>query len=118
MSAYEVAVANGFFGSQQDWLASLVGAQGQKGDTGATGPKGDAGASGSQGQAGTNGTNGRTPVFSCVIRWDANQSGVTRYWFAQKYDDEPDTAYVDKYRLGSDQASNNTGTKCVDLRTK
>ena len=40
-SAYEVAVANGFVGSVAQWLASLDGPQGVKGDTGATGPAGD-----------------------------------------------------------------------------
>lgn len=42
-SAYEVAVANGFVGNQTQWLASLVGPQGEKGlkgDTGATGSDG------------------------------------------------------------------------------
>ncbi|WP_329780758.1 collagen-like protein [Lactiplantibacillus plantarum] len=37
LSAYQIAVINGYHGSQTDWLASLVGATGLKGD------KGDAG---------------------------------------------------------------------------
>lgn len=37
LSAYQIAVINGYKGSQPDWLASLVGAKGEKGD------KGDAG---------------------------------------------------------------------------
>jgi hypothetical protein len=40
-SAYEVAVKNGFVGTVEQWLASLVGPQGAKGDTGAQGPAGD-----------------------------------------------------------------------------
>ncbi|MDX3063406.1 hypothetical protein PV518_14645 [Streptomyces sp. ND04-05B] len=40
-SAYEVAVAAGFTGTVSQWLASLVGPQGVKGDTGSTGPTGD-----------------------------------------------------------------------------
>ncbi len=39
-SAYEVAVENGFVGSKSDWLASLQGIQGKKGDTGAKGDRG------------------------------------------------------------------------------
>ncbi|MFF3886609.1 hypothetical protein [Streptomyces sp. NPDC001914] len=39
-SAYEVAVAAGFTGTVSQWLASLVGAQGVKGNTGSTGPAG------------------------------------------------------------------------------
>lgn len=80
LSAYEVAVKNGFEGSEQEWLASLkgekgdTGAQGSegpkgdKGDTGAQGPegpkgeKGDTGAQGSEGPAGADGKDGKTPV--------------------------------------------------------
>jgi hypothetical protein len=39
-SAYEVAVANGFIGTESQWLASLVGPQGEKGNTGEQGPQG------------------------------------------------------------------------------
>jgi hypothetical protein len=45
-SAYEVAVANGFVGTESAWLASLVGATGATGSTGATGATGSAGADG------------------------------------------------------------------------
>lgn len=37
LSAYDVAVANGFSGSVAEWLLSLVGPQGQTGDVGAEG---------------------------------------------------------------------------------
>lgn len=37
-SAYEVAVANGFVGTEAEWLASLVGADGADGADGAPGP--------------------------------------------------------------------------------
>jgi hypothetical protein len=57
-SAYEVAVKNGFVGSVAQWLASLVGAQGVKGDTGATGPQGVAGPQGQQGPQGPAGAPG------------------------------------------------------------
>ncbi|WP_432155521.1 hypothetical protein [Streptomyces sp. bgisy153] len=40
-SAYEVAVKQGFVGTVAQWLASLVGPKGAKGDTGAQGPEGD-----------------------------------------------------------------------------
>lgn len=48
-SAYDVAVANGFAGTQTAWLLSLIGPKGDPGDQGpqgsigATGPKGDPG---------------------------------------------------------------------------
>lgn len=43
LSAYEVAVANGFVGTEQQWLASLVGAQGPAGQNGQQGLQGPAG---------------------------------------------------------------------------
>lgn len=90
-SAYEVAVENGFVGTVAQWLASLIGPQGVKGDTGATGPAGsDAyavavaagysgtraqwlaslvgpqGVKGDQGAAGTPGTPGAPGVVQSV----------------------------------------------------
>ncbi len=56
-SAYQIAVNNGFSGTEQQWLASL------KGDAGPMGPQGPAGidgAPGPQGPAGTNGVDGAT----------------------------------------------------------
>jgi hypothetical protein len=80
LSAYEVAVANGFVGTEVEWLASLVGADGADGTNGADGADGLSayqvavangfvgsqaawlaslvGATGAAGTNGTNGTNG------------------------------------------------------------
>lgn len=66
-SAYQVAVNNGFTGTETEWLASLKGEKGDigpKGATGATGPqgpkgdKGDTGATGPQGLKGDAGPQG------------------------------------------------------------
>ena len=40
MSAYEIAVHNGFKGSEQDWLESLRGPEGKPGAQGCQGPAG------------------------------------------------------------------------------
>ena len=48
-SAYAIAVAAGFKGSEEEWLKSLVGPQGQKGETGGIGPQGILGEQGPQG---------------------------------------------------------------------
>lgn len=54
-SAYDIAVDNGFTGTEQEWLESLkgdpgeTGPQGEKGDTGAAGAQGEKGEAGSQG---------------------------------------------------------------------
>lgn len=54
-SAYEIAVQNGYEGTEQEWLLSLKGA---KGDTGATGPQGETGETGPQGPQGVQGETG------------------------------------------------------------
>lgn len=53
LSAYQVAVKDGFVGTEQEWLASLKGGKGDKGEKGDKGDKGD------KGQDGTNGVDGR-----------------------------------------------------------
>ena len=52
VTAYAIAVANGFVGSVQEWLASL---KGEKGDQGEKGEKGDTGPQGPQGPEGPKG---------------------------------------------------------------
>jgi hypothetical protein len=52
-SAYDVAVNNGFKGTEQEWLDSLIGPPGPQG------PKGDTGATGPAGKDGTNGIDGK-----------------------------------------------------------
>ena len=57
-SAYQVAVNNGFIGTESEWLSSLVGATGATGATGAAGSKGDKGETGSKGDTGATGATG------------------------------------------------------------
>ena len=78
-SAYDIAVAMGFTGSEQQWLASLVGATGAtgsigatgstgpKGDTGDAGPKGDTGDAGPKGDTGAQGATGSTGKTPSVV---------------------------------------------------
>ena len=58
LSAYEVAVDNGFTGSEEDWLDSLVGPAGPTGPAGADGPAGPTGPAGADGPAGPTGPAG------------------------------------------------------------
>ncbi|QBZ72050.1 tailspike protein [Streptomyces phage Kradal] len=48
-SAYEVAVEQGFSGTEDEWLASLQGEQGEPGATGGPGPQGEPGTPGEDG---------------------------------------------------------------------
>ena len=59
-SAYEIALEQGFKGTEKEWLASLVGPQGPKGDTGDTGPQGPKGDTGDTGPQGPKGDTGDT----------------------------------------------------------
>ncbi len=51
-SAYEVALDNGFSGTEEEWLESLVGPKGEQGDQGDQGEKGETGEQGPQGADG------------------------------------------------------------------
>lgn len=57
-SAYEIAVQNGYDGTETDWLESLKGQKGDTGEPGAAGAKGDPGEKGDQGEPGTPGEKG------------------------------------------------------------
>ena len=60
-SAYEIAVDHGYEGTEEEWLASLVGPQGPagpQGEQGIQGPKGDKGNTGETGPAGADGQDG------------------------------------------------------------
>lgn len=63
LSAYQIAVNNGYNGSEQQWLDSL---HGEKGDTGNTGNTGDTGLSGKDGRDGT------VTSLSGIPGWPAN----------------------------------------------
>ncbi len=54
-SAYTIAVANGFSGTEAQWLTSLTGADGADGADGSVGPAGPAGPAGADGAAGPGG---------------------------------------------------------------
>lgn len=64
LSAFEVALSEGFVGTEAEWLRSLVGDPGPKGEPGPAGPqgepgpKGDTGAQGERGEPGPTGMQG------------------------------------------------------------
>jgi hypothetical protein len=66
LSAYEVAVDNGFEGTEQEWLDSLVGPEGQEGQAG---PKGDQGDPGPQGDPGADGREVQLQKGTTHIQW-------------------------------------------------
>ena len=58
LSAYGVAVRNGFIGTPEEWLASLKGPQGKQGVPGPEGPQGKQGVPGPEGPEGKQGVSG------------------------------------------------------------
>lgn len=79
-SAYEIAVDEGFLGSEAQWLATLVGAQGIQGVQGATGPAGTPGVVQSI-VAGTNVTvNSTDPANPIVSASGGGSGGVAANW--------------------------------------
>lgn len=85
-SAYEVAVENGFVGTEEQWLEYLrQGPKGDKGDTGATGPQGPQGIQGNQGIQGEQGIQGIQGVKgdtgeTPTIAYTHNQGSVSALW--------------------------------------
>lgn len=65
-SAYEIAVDNGYPGTEQAWLASLKGDKGDAGEPGAAGEKGEPGEKGDTGAAGKDGADGFSPIANVV----------------------------------------------------
>ena len=61
-SAFEIAVENGFVGTETEWLESLKGKDGIDGKDGAVGPQGEQGPPGADGQPGKNGEQGSPGV--------------------------------------------------------
>ena len=73
-SAYEIAQDNGFDGTEQEWLASLCGADGQNG---ADGQDGEDGIDGRDGADGADGADGYTPVKGVDYFTDADIAEIT-----------------------------------------
>ena len=72
-SAYEIAVRNGFTGTEAEWLDSL------KGEKGADGKDGAEGAAGADGADGADGANGKTAYELAV---DNGFTGTEAEWIA------------------------------------
>ncbi|MBP2028688.1 hypothetical protein J2Z35_002518 [Acetoanaerobium pronyense] len=66
-SAYEIAVSNGFMGTESDWLISLKGEPGIEGPIGPQGIPGDSGPQGSKGESGLDGNDGLNAYEIAVL---------------------------------------------------
>jgi hypothetical protein len=81
-TAYDIAVENGFVGTEEAWLESLVGADGADGAPGAPGVNGlngDDGTDGTDGTNGIDGINGIDGVDGQSVTYAGNYSASTTY---------------------------------------
>lgn len=69
-SAYEIAVAAGFAGTEAEWLTSLIGQTGEQGPVGPTGADGAQGPQGEQGMPGADGADGADGQSMTVLAFD------------------------------------------------
>lgn len=75
-SAYEIAVGNGFEGTETEWLASLKGENGENGEDGATGATGAAGKSAYE-IAVENGFEGTEAEWLASLKGENGEDGAT-----------------------------------------
>lgn len=85
-SAYQVAVDDGFVGTEAQWLLSLVGQQGPQG------PSGPAGATGPQGSAGSNGSDGRG--IASIVRTSGTGAAGTTDTYTITYSDASTSTFA------------------------
>lgn len=71
LSAYDIALKNGFEGTESEWLESLKGEQGERGIQGIQGAKGDKGDKGDRGISGVYIGSGDMPT-DCNVQIDPN----------------------------------------------
>ena len=78
-SAYKIAVAHGFEGTEEEWLVSLKGEQGVQGSQGVQGIKGEKGDKGDKGDTGASGANGTpaTHVWNGTVLTITSASGTS-----------------------------------------
>lgn len=80
-SAYEIAVDNGFEGTEIEWLAFLKGEKGDTGADGAQGSKGDTGATGADGKSAyevavSNGFTGTESEWLLSLKGEPGEKGA------------------------------------------
>ena len=95
-SVYDLAVENGFEGTVEEWLKSLVGADGTDGKDGADGEKGDKGDQGEQGIQGDKGETGEQGIQgeTGVSVTDAYVDEELHLWIVLSNGTKIDAGYV------------------------
>ena len=81
-SAYEVAVKNGYTGTEAEWLATLKGEKGEKGEPGTNGSDGKPGKDGVDGASGTDGKPGANGLSAYELAAKNGFTGNESAWLA------------------------------------
>ncbi|MCM1269804.1 MAG: hypothetical protein NC247_04140 [Ruminococcus flavefaciens] len=82
LSAYEIAVENGFVGTVSEWLESLKGADGLPGKDGINGTNGADGKDGKDGVDGQNGTDGENGLSAYELAVQGGFDGTPTEWLS------------------------------------
>lgn len=99
-SAFEIAVSDGFTGTQEEWLGSLKGDKGDKGDEGAQGLQGEQGLQGIQGIQGIQGEQGEKGDSTTVL--NVNGGEELSFWLGSQeeldliLERDPNTVYLSR----------------------
>lgn len=89
-SAYEVAIKNGYTGTEAEWLATLKGEKGEKGEPGVNGIDGKPGKDGVDGVNGADGKPGTTGLSAYELAAKNGFSGNESAWLASLKGDKGD----------------------------
>lgn len=89
-SAYEVAVKNGYTGTEAEWLATLKGEKGEKGEPGVNGSDGKPGKDGVDGANGSDGKPGANGLSAYELAAKNGFTGNESAWLASLKGDKGD----------------------------
>lgn len=89
-SAYEVAIKNGYTGTEAEWLATLKGEKGEKGEPGVNGIEGKPGKDGVDGVNGADGKPGTNGLSAYELAAKNGFSGNESAWLASLKGDKGD----------------------------
>lgn len=89
-SAYEVAVKNGYTGTEAEWLATLKGEKGEKGEPGVNGTDGKPGKDGVDGTNGADGKPGANGLSAYELAAKNGFTGNESAWLASLKGDKGD----------------------------
>ena len=118
-SAYEVAIKNGYTGTEAEWLATLKGEKGEKGEPGVNGIDGKPGKDGVDGVNGADGKPGTNGLSAYELAAKNGFSGNESAWLASLKGDKGDQGPKgDKGQNGVNGADGKDGLSAYAIAVK